>query len=80
VPKIDLTPAESLLVTLLEAEVQGLRKRASELMDEANQKITMGVQSVCESHKEPAPGPGLNFSFEHDDRGRPTRLSWEKPA
>jgi hypothetical protein len=64
-------------VAVITAQVKDLHQQANQLMDEAKQKQVLVGELIFKSHNEPVQG---SFSVEHDERGRPTHLLWEKTS
>lgn len=76
-PRLTLTPAEGLLLAMLDDEAETLRQRARDLVGEADEKRALGLRLVFESHKERAPDLG-GVSLQRDDKGKPVSIGWTK--
>ena len=75
-PRLELSAAESLMITLTADETNHLRERARKLEQEAQDRDSMALRAVFDSHKETPPEKLV--TVRRDGNGRPVFLEWEK--
>jgi hypothetical protein len=75
-PSVDLTQAESLLLVLVGQEEARLHQQIVELQRELLANRAAAHRSVLLAHGEDPSGG--NFKVIADDKGRPTKLEWER--